>query len=476
MPTLFHTQPAVTTVPGVEIVRVGTWNASTGPTRVTEEHLQAMVAAAGDTEVDLAMIKPGHIDPRWDGQPAMGAVRNLRVEARSPGPGAPAVPTLVGDLVNVPSALAEVMPLAWPNRSAEISWGVVTSRGRYAAALTGLALLGVTPPAVKGLAQVSALYSGVPTPPRAEAFTALAFTNGEPSPVAAGDGLAGVGLGLWVPLASPDAPIRDSGGAAGENVAMPMTDERLRQLIGCAAEANLEAEVAALVARAGAAPPAPPTPPAAAPPAPTASAGSPPPAVATPPAAATAPAAATPPAPATVPGTQAQPAAGPPAPAPAAPVAPAGATAPMPPLPDGMVLISQGVLDQLTRDSAAGAAAAATLQEADNERVLTAALSEGRIAPADLADRAGPNGATIPGLRSAIRSNPTAVRTMLAALTPRFSTSAVGADTGVEVETQGSPAEDAAWAAFEAHLGANFGVAAQAQPGQPAAGQPGGAA
>lgn len=461
--SLFHGAAGVTTLAGIEIVRVGTWNASTGPTRVTEEHLAAMVAAAGDAEVDLAMIKPGHIDPRWDGQPAMGAVRNLRVERRSPGEGAPAVPTLVGDLVNVPAALAEVLPLAWPNRSAEIAWGVVTSRGRYAAALTGLALLGVTPPAVKGLAQVAALYSGHTTPAHAQAFTALSLTEVDPAGAAAG-------LGVWVPIGGAPAPIRDPGGAGGETVAMPLTEDRLRQLIGAAADVDLEAAVQQLVQRAGP-PTAPPAPPPGLPaaPAPQASTGTPPPP-------ATAPAPPAPTAPAGEAGAPPAPVAGTPPPpvAPAGPSAPAAGAAVLPPMPAGMVVISEGVLAQLQQSAARGDQAFATLQAADDERVLSTALSEGRIAPADLADRVV-NGATVPGLRTTIRQAPAAVRAMLSSLTPRFATTAIGADLGREVEASAPDAAvEAAWTNLETALGADFGVAPAQAAGAPA--QQGGAA
>lgn len=148
--------PATTSREGVELVRTGTWAASTGITTIRPEDLADMVKAAYDPEIDEAYVKIGHVDPRFDGEPALGWVRNLRVKDGT---------TLVGDLVDIPSKLAEVIPVAFKRRSVEIAWGVRTPSGkRYRAALTGLALLGVQAPAVKGLADVLAMY-GDQAPP-----------------------------------------------------------------------------------------------------------------------------------------------------------------------------------------------------------------------------------------------------------------------------------------------------------------------
>jgi hypothetical protein len=137
------------TLPGVKIVRTGTWAASTGVTTITEEDLEDMVKASVDPNVDQAPLKIGHVDPNYDGYPALGWVENLRVDDG----------VLIGDLVDVPAALAEVIPKAFRRRSAEIGWAVRTPEGEhYRATLMGLALLGKTPPAVKGLGDVLELY------------------------------------------------------------------------------------------------------------------------------------------------------------------------------------------------------------------------------------------------------------------------------------------------------------------------------
>ncbi|AYD81504.1 head maturation protease [Arthrobacter phage KBurrousTX] len=142
------------TVEGVPLVKTGTWSASTGPKAVTKEDLAAIVEAHESNVLDKGVLKKGHLDPRhenptWDGDPAYGQVDNLRLSEDGE--------TLLGDYINVPEDLAESLPSAYPNRSAEIAWGVAIKDAagkvtkQFKAALAGVALLGRTPPAVKGL-------------------------------------------------------------------------------------------------------------------------------------------------------------------------------------------------------------------------------------------------------------------------------------------------------------------------------------
>ena len=94
------------TVKGVELVKAGTWQGLTGPVTLTREDLADALAASQDPEVDHAALKLGHIDPRFDGQPAAGWVERLRLSDDGQ--------TLLGDLV-VPggaSRAAELRELA----------------------------------------------------------------------------------------------------------------------------------------------------------------------------------------------------------------------------------------------------------------------------------------------------------------------------------------------------------------------------
>lgn len=140
-------------IPGVALVRAGTWNASTGRVTISKADLRDMATAAQDPDVDAAPIKLGHVDPRFDGEPALGWVKNLRLSSDGS--------TLLGDLVDVPAALADIIPTAYARRSVEIAWGTEAPDGtKRGAVLTGLALLGVSAPAVKGLADVYTATAG----------------------------------------------------------------------------------------------------------------------------------------------------------------------------------------------------------------------------------------------------------------------------------------------------------------------------
>lgn len=150
------------TIPSVELVKVGIWAASQGDGTVTAEDIAAMAAAYRNPMADKIPLKIGHTDPRFqdargnvpadhDGNPAYGWVENVR--ASSDGQ------TLLGDFVGVPPKLAEAMPSALRNRSVEFMPGKRLGGKVYRAVLTAVALLGAAAPAVKGLADVLALYS-----------------------------------------------------------------------------------------------------------------------------------------------------------------------------------------------------------------------------------------------------------------------------------------------------------------------------
>lgn len=123
---------------GVELARVGHFDLSTGPLEVTPAMLSD--AAQRDGGKLRAPVKLGHTDTRNDGEPAFGWVQNLRVE------GAADDPVLKGDLTDLPDWLDKSANWAYPHRSIE---GTVTkdADGNVKGfELTGLALLGATPP------------------------------------------------------------------------------------------------------------------------------------------------------------------------------------------------------------------------------------------------------------------------------------------------------------------------------------------
>lgn len=161
-PTLGRSEdrPEFVTIPAVQLVAAGTWNASTGEATITTEDLAAAVSAQQDPAVRKAVLKIGHIDPRfnveqadgsYDGTPAIGRIDNLRLDGA----------VLVGDYTGVPAWLAEIIPVAYPSRSIEGLWGFTSATGRtHKFVITAVSLLGETEPAVKGLDDVRSLFYG----------------------------------------------------------------------------------------------------------------------------------------------------------------------------------------------------------------------------------------------------------------------------------------------------------------------------
>ncbi|WP_336250978.1 hypothetical protein [Stomatohabitans albus] len=150
MDVLTVTLPALCTIPGVELVHVGSvWHASTGDVEITHDVIRALIQASRDPVIPRPVLKLGHVDPRFDGQPALGRLVNLRL--------ADTGDAVVADLVGVPAWLAHVLPTAFPARSVEFQSGASTGypgADRYPLVLTGLALLGQVWPAITVLEDV----------------------------------------------------------------------------------------------------------------------------------------------------------------------------------------------------------------------------------------------------------------------------------------------------------------------------------
>ena len=157
--------PDLVTVENVELVSTGTWDASTGEVTIQEADLHSMINAALDEDMRDPVLKIGHKDGRFatnnDGNPALGWVRNLRVEPNKNGG-----KTLMGDYVSVPRSLADLIvgkpdtPAPYRSRSVEIIWDVknLKTGAKHPAVLTAVALLGEDLPAIQGLADVYDIY------------------------------------------------------------------------------------------------------------------------------------------------------------------------------------------------------------------------------------------------------------------------------------------------------------------------------
>lgn len=143
----------------VELMQTGTWDASTGQHTFTTDDLANAVAALECPAVRRPIIKLGHTDPRFDGEPAVGWLANMATADDGH--------TLVADLVGMPGWLGPILASAFPDRSIEGQWHYKCALGHeHGFVLTGLALLGVTHPAIGTLASlqdVATLYGVSPT-------------------------------------------------------------------------------------------------------------------------------------------------------------------------------------------------------------------------------------------------------------------------------------------------------------------------
>jgi Mu-like prophage I protein len=132
------------TVPGIELMRTGKWNLSTGEWECTTAEISAAIDAHGKGLLRKPVIRLGHNDPRFTGDPAVGWLDNLRASADGQ--------ALIGDMVGVPEWLAEILPSAYPSRSIEGLYDYTApDGGTHDFVLTGLALLGATRPGVENL-------------------------------------------------------------------------------------------------------------------------------------------------------------------------------------------------------------------------------------------------------------------------------------------------------------------------------------
>lgn len=146
--------PPLVTLAGVDLVATGQWGLSTGESTFTTDDLAAAVAASQCPAVGPPVIKLGHVDPRFDGEPAVGRITNMTLTAGGN--------KITGDLTGLPGWLGDVIASAYPNRSIEGSYGFTCQIGHlHPFVITALALLGVASPGVgvlNSLDDVGALF------------------------------------------------------------------------------------------------------------------------------------------------------------------------------------------------------------------------------------------------------------------------------------------------------------------------------
>ena len=140
---------------GVELARPGTWHLASGKRTFEPEDLQDasdFFAASGQARIPIGF---GHADTRFDGDPAFGWVSNIRYTTDAKGP------VLLGDLVDMDDWVAAAAPSRWPNRSIEGFANLEWNGRTYRLALTRLALLGSTPPAMPTLRSLADLREAI---------------------------------------------------------------------------------------------------------------------------------------------------------------------------------------------------------------------------------------------------------------------------------------------------------------------------
>lgn len=171
---------------GVELARVGTWPISTGVWEAKPEDFQAAVEAMACPAIRRPGLKIGHTDDRFtgDGEPTVGWIDNLRVDGEA----------LLGDYVGIPSWINDVMASAWPDRSIEGRYNHVCQLGHtHPFVVTGVALLGVTPPGVgtlQSLQDVADLFGVAASVADDEQTICATISSPRPEPYTEEDALA----------------------------------------------------------------------------------------------------------------------------------------------------------------------------------------------------------------------------------------------------------------------------------------------
>jgi len=216
---------------GVELARPGTWQLSTGKREFTAAMLRDAAdfhASTGGQKIPLGF---GHMDARFDGEPAWGWLTNVRYAEDGQGP------VLLGDLVDLEDWVHAAAPARWPHRSIEGVTGISYGGREYGLVLTRLALLGATPPGMPALKSLSDLRQLV--------AAAAASSGGE-----------------WIAASLPETSPDGADNPSDRKGAVGMPDAaKLREALGLAADAS-DDEVKTVLASSGlvASQPEPPTP------------------------------------------------------------------------------------------------------------------------------------------------------------------------------------------------------------------------
>jgi hypothetical protein len=170
-------------VENVELVETGTWPASTGPFTCTSSHISSAIAAMTCPAVRRPVLKAGHGGDHGIGEPALGWCDNLRASNEGQ--------TLIADFRGMPAWLTEtdehgnsVMASAYPDRSIEGERDYRCSLGHtHPFVVHAVALLGVERPAAGTLESLQELYGLVTATTPSSGGQVVAFTTRQEAPV-----------------------------------------------------------------------------------------------------------------------------------------------------------------------------------------------------------------------------------------------------------------------------------------------------
>ena len=177
---IFASTPDLVTVTGVELCTTGIeYPLASGAHTFTEKDLADAVASQEDPAIVAPRVWLGHPeDDRFhkgraalagSAEPAVGTVQNMRLTADRQ--------TVIGDLVDVPVWLANILHSAYPSRSVEGATMAETTTGhKWNLVITGLALLGVRWPGVSTLPDLEKFFYSEDVPEGVELEDAVAAT------------------------------------------------------------------------------------------------------------------------------------------------------------------------------------------------------------------------------------------------------------------------------------------------------------
>jgi hypothetical protein len=165
--------PSLVTIPNVPLIGTGLeYQILTGEWTVTEEDLASIVSSQDDPAIISPRLKlslGGEHGPMIN-EPAFGRADNLRLGDNGQ--------TVYCDYVGVPVWLAEILPVAYPNRSVEVRPMETVTGHKWPKVVTAVELLGVCWPGCQVLPDLP-LYYGDEIPADVEVAAAFSTLDGD---------------------------------------------------------------------------------------------------------------------------------------------------------------------------------------------------------------------------------------------------------------------------------------------------------